>query len=373
MEKEQKEKYSTVDIIKMIVVVSALAVLIYRSFIPFMAEFRFREAYNAQAQKKMDLAIDKFSAALAAAPWETHYHVQLGKLYEDKASASLAREEKLIYIKKAEDLYLWCLKISPKNPWYHNRLGEAYKLYAAIAETPTEKEAWLKKRDDKIKYAAELDPNNALFQMSVAYLYHQQEDFEAALAKYQHVLTIDDRFAEAYFNLADIYRRRGETDQQIAMYQLIFEKKPTFPNAHLQLGRIYESQGKLDAAILEYMEEAKIDKNNVTAFEILGRALYLKKDWQNMEVVYRRLILLQPDNARNYIVLAQAQAQRGLLKEALESLNAAQLLMPGNKDIAANIRNIKNVINPPKPAPEKTLVASPVVQNTESSADVDVN
>ncbi len=353
METEQKEKYSAADILKIVVILLASAFLVYRSFIPFLAEFRFREAYNAQAQKKIDVSIDKFSQAVKLAPWETHYHVQLGKLYEDKASAAAERAEKIAYIKKAEDIYLECLRISPQNPWYHNRLGEVYKLYATVAETPDESQEWLKKRDEKINYAAGLDPNNALFQMALAYLYHQQEDFDNALKKYQHVLTIDDRFAEAYFNMADIYRRRGDVEQQIAMYKMIFEKKPTFPNAHLQLGRIYEMQGNLDAAILEYMEEAKIDKNNVTAFEILGRALYLKKDWRNLEVVYRRLILLQPNNPKNYILLAQAQAQTGQLKQALESLNSAQLLMPGNKEIAANIRRLENIINPPKPAPVK--------------------
>ena len=236
--KENNKALSTAAWIKLILVIAVALFLVYRCFLPFRAEYAFREAYNAKARKNIPLAITKYRKAVKLAPWETHYAVQLGKIFEDLARSEKDPDKKIAHIIEAHKIYENCLKISPKNPWYHNRVGEVYNLYASIAKTPEEKLEWQKKREEKIVMASQIDKNNALFQMSVAYMYHRNKEYDKAIEKYQHVLVIDDRFAEAYFNMADIFRIRSNEEKQIEMYQMIFEKKPAFKNAHMQLGRI---------------------------------------------------------------------------------------------------------------------------------------
>ncbi len=360
------------DFLKIAVVVLAAAFILYRCLLPFRAEFAYREAFNAESGGQADLAIEKYLLATKFAPWETHYHVQLGKLYEDKARAAQSPEEKLQWIKKAEALYNHCLDISPDNPWYVNRMGEIYGLYASLAKTPAEQKELLKKREQAILNAADKDKNNALFQMSVAYLYHQQGDLKKAMEKYEHVLDIDDRFGEAYFNMADIYRQQGNINKQIEMYKKLIEKAPGFKNGHLQLGRIYEQQGKLNDAIQEYIEEVKIDKNNEIAFQILGAAFYRKQDWANVAKVYHRLSVIKPDNINYYLLHAQAAAKVGNIPEAIEAMESAQVLKPDDRSIAQNIQNMKNIINPPakKPAaaaPAPTPTGTPAAPATGSA------
>lgn len=360
-EKVDLSKLSFGDWLKIAVVLLAGIYVTYRCILPFRAEYAYREAYNNEASGNRDGAITKYEKAVRFAPWETHYFVQLGKLYEDKARASQNKEERLVYIKKAENIYKHCLDISPTNPWYVNRMGEVYGLYSTIETDPAKQKAWLDRREKAILDSANLDKNNALFQMAVAYLYHQRGDLDKALEKYNHVLEIDDRFGEAYFNMADIYRQRGNTAKQMELYKAIIEKNPGFKNAHLQLGRMYEMQGNMDAAIKEYIEEVNLDKSNEPALQILGAALYRKGDWVNVAKVYHRLSVVKPDNSRYYLLHAQAAAKLGNLQEALDALESAQVLMPNDKQINQNILAIKNLLSPRKAAPAPAP-ASPSVQ-----------
>jgi tetratricopeptide (TPR) repeat protein len=355
--KEQFNALNYTDWLKIVVILALAIFAIYRCFLPWRAEYAYREAFNAQATNNIPLAIEKYEKAVRLAPWETYYHVQLGRIYEDLANASKTKEEKIGYIKKAENIYQQCLAISPTNPWYQNRMGEVYNLYASVADTPQQAQELLKKRDDQIVFASNLDPNNALFQLSVAYLYHQRRQFDTAIKKYQHVLEIDDRMGEAYFNLADIYRQQGNEKKQIEMYELAVTKNPEFKNAHLQLGRIYEQKGQLDKAIKEFIEEIKIDKNNAVAFQVLGIALFKKGDWSNMEKVYNRLTYLDPNNPNNYLYKAQAQVRMGKMAEALQSMEGAAALNPNDARLKSQLDQLRNVVYAPK---TKKLPLGPV-------------
>jgi tetratricopeptide (TPR) repeat protein len=342
--KEQFKALTYSDWVKIGFITVMALFLIYRCCLPWRAEYAYREAFNAQAGGNVPVAIEKYEKAMRLAPWETYYHVQLGRIYEDQANASKDKLEKIAYIKKAEAIYQACLKISPTNPWYQNRMGEIYNLYASVADTPAEAAALAQKRDDQIVYAASLDPNNALFQLSVAYLYHQQHKFDTAIKKYEHVLEIDDTMGEAYFNMADIYRQQGNEKKQIEMYEKIFEKKPDFKNAHLQLGRIYEQKGQLDKAIKEYIEEVKIDKSNGMALQLLGMALYRKGDWTTMEKIYHRLTVIDPNNPNHYLYKAQAEVRLNKIADAVQSLEAAAALNPGDPRIKAQIDQLRKFI-----------------------------
>lgn len=334
-------KLSYADWLKITGVVVLAGFLVYRCFLPFRAEYAYREAFNAEAQQSIPMAIEKYEKAMRLAPWETYYHVQLGKIYENLARAAVDPQERLGYTQKAEAVYKACLKISPTNPWYVNRMGEVYDLYSTLEKDPQKIAAWQKKREKAIIDAANLDPNNALFQLSVAYLYHQRRDLATAMKKYEHVLEIDDRMGEAYFNMADIYRQQGRVDKQKELYETLVSKNPTFKNAHFQLGRMYELQGKLDQAIEQYIEEVKLDKENVMAFQVLGSVFYRKGDWVNVVKVYNRLIVLEPNNINNYLMRAQALSRVGQLPQALADLESAQTLAPDNAQIKASLNSLK--------------------------------
>lgn len=335
------------QILLIIVWLTALVVA-YRCFLPFRAEWYYREGYNLEASGQLEQATNSMQEAVCLAPIETFYAVTLGKEYEDLSRKAIDKEKKLFWLNKANETYSRIIKISPRNPWYHNRLGELYRLYAEIYDDPKVKEQYLASSDAKIIYAASLDKNNGLFQMSLAYLYHRKGQFDKAMELYQKVLDIDPKMSEAYFNMADIWRQRGNINKSIEMYQSIVSTNPTFANAHLSLGRIYYSQGNLKKAEEEFVEEIKLNKRNITAYQSLGALLMQKKDWEMAARVYARILQVDPQQVGMRQYLAQCYYSMGMIDEAIAELNLVLAADPNNAQIQGNIRMLEDIKNRPK-------------------------
>ncbi|MDR1997439.1 MAG: tetratricopeptide repeat protein [Candidatus Margulisbacteria bacterium] len=336
---------STADWLKIAGVILAAAFALYRCSLPFRAEFAFREAYNYEAQRNFAAAGQKYEKVLRLAPWETYYHSQLGRIYENEARAALSTDiplaEKLAKIQKADAVYDLCLKISPTNPWYVMRKAEMYGLYAELETDAEKKQALLGQREELILRASELDPNNAIFTLTAANLYLSKGEHAKALETYQHVLTIDERMGDAYMMLAELYRQQGDRAAQEEMYRTCIAKVPDYKNVRLQLGLLYEQQGRLKDAIVLYREEVQLDKNNEYAFRLLGSAFFRDSQWVNMEIAFNRLTIINPKVADYYLYKAQAQARQNKIQEAIVSLEAALTLRPDDASIKANLQNLR--------------------------------
>ncbi|MFC1516974.1 tetratricopeptide repeat protein [Candidatus Margulisiibacteriota bacterium] len=334
-------------------------VMLVRVFNPFRAEWYYREGYNFDAAKRYKEAAQSMEKSVKLAPLETFYGVFLGKIYENLARQAPDKEEKLAWAQKAEDMYLRILAISPRNPWYHNRMAEIYRIYSGIAEDPIIKKQYLVSSDAKVHEAASLDENNALFQMSLAYMYHRHQEFDKALALYEKVLEIEPKFVEAYFNMGDIWRQKGRIDKTIEMYEKIISVNPTFKNVHLSLGRIYYSQGKLKAAELEFVEEIKANKRNVMAYQSLGALLMRQKNWGMAIRIYNRILQIEPKQTLSRQYLAQCYYSLGMVDEAIEELKLVLAAEPNNSQVKRNLQLMQQVkAGPKKKAPAKTTTKS---------------
>jgi tetratricopeptide (TPR) repeat protein len=362
---------SPADWLKIAAVAAVAVFLLCRCLLPFSAEYAFREAYNFEAQagnpnlsaqdrgKFTQKAINKYLLVKKLAPWETYYHTQLARIYENQARAEGDPAQRLQLIQKADEIYDLCLKISPTNPWYVIRKAEMYGMYAELENDPDKKAALYAKREELTLQASAYDPNNAIFTLAAANLYLGKRDYANALAKYEHVLVIDDRMGDAYMMLAELHRQQGNPAKQEEMYRACIAKAPDYRNARLQLGLLYEQQGKLKDAINLYKEEALLDKNNEYAFRLLGSACYRDGQWANMEIAFNRLTMINPNAPEYYMYRAQAQIRQGKTKEAIASLESALALRPDDANIKANLNALKYPAPPPAPA---------VLQTTEQSA-----
>ncbi|GBR75932.1 hypothetical protein NO2_0557 [Candidatus Termititenax persephonae] len=327
--------------LKIAVVIVGAVFLVYRCFLPFCAEYVFREAYNFEARQNWTGAVQKYRQAWKFAPWETYYLTGLGRIYENQARAAATAEEKLALTKQAEEVYDWCLKISPTNPWYVIRKGEIYGLYAEMESDPQKKMDLLQQREEKILVAAELDKNNAIFQMSAGNIYLGKNDYAKAQEYYDHSLIIDDRTGEAYLRLAEIAAVRRENARQREIAEAWLSKIPDDINAHLYLGQLYDAAGQNGEALQLYKNAAQLDKSSETAFRLLGSACYRAQEWRNMEIAYNRLTAIQPGNADYYVYKAQAQIRQAKMREALSALETALTLRPGDANIQNSINTVK--------------------------------
>ena len=108
-------------------------------------------------------------------------------------------------------------------------------------------------------------------------------------------------------------------------------KDPLTPEEHLNLGVTYEKQGRLDQAIREYQLAAK---KLPIAFFYLGNAYFLKNDWDQAEIYFKKAIKKDANNAAAHNNLAWLYYQKGKNLEQAEALAQKALeLDPSNRSV----------------------------------------
>jgi tetratricopeptide (TPR) repeat protein len=78
-----------------------------------------------------------------------------------------------------------------------------------------------------------------------------QADFDRIVATYNHILEIDPKNVEAYYNLGVFYFNAGDVQNAERFFVRAVEVGNSL-DAHLYLGHIYQSKGQIDKAIEEY-------------------------------------------------------------------------------------------------------------------------
>jgi tetratricopeptide (TPR) repeat protein len=207
--------------------------------LPFLAERHYREGFILNSQRRNNFAAEELEKAVQDAPWETHYQLQLGRIYEDYVDELPTTANKIEILKKAEKIYKRSIELDIMNPWYRNRLASVYISLSNFE--PQLRDEYLKLAETETRLASEYDAQNPIFQINMAYFYHRFGQLDKAISYYEKVIEMDPRILEAKFNLADIYRQKGNLNKQIELYEEIYNYIPTYNNISFILANIYLS------------------------------------------------------------------------------------------------------------------------------------
>jgi tetratricopeptide (TPR) repeat protein len=130
--------------------------------------------------------------------------------------------------------------------------------------------------------------------------------------------------------------------------KIIILKDPLTPEEHLNLGVAYERRGEYDPAIREFQLAAK---KLPIALLYLGNAYFLKNDWDQAEIYFKKAIEKDAQNAAAYNNLAWLYYTRGENLEEAEALAQKALELDPSKnstyeDTLEKVREKKRAIHP---------------------------
>lgn len=316
---------------------------LFEFYLPFLAERHYREGFNLNAAGRYNDAIAEYTEAIRWAPWETQYHLQLGRTLEEYAVQMKNPKEQYPLLYRAEQLYHYIIRLDQNNPWYRNRLATVYLYYSTLF--PDRKDYYLKLSETETQKAADLDHKNPLFQLSLAYFYHRLDRIDDAQKYYEKAIALDSDMVEALYNLADIYRRKGNTTKQFELYTQIYTISPSYQNVRLFLAADAYFQQKDMTKAQKYLEEAiKDTPYQLDVLKLLITIYQTNKEWDKVIPLYERALLRYPDQTiiwKNYIrVLAQAGKTEDAKAQAKDYLSR----MPNDAEIqqlAASIAAIR--------------------------------
>jgi small GTP-binding protein len=177
--------------------------------------------------------------------------------------------------------------IVPDDVRAHVELGAAYldrgDLDAAVTE---------------LSRAVELRPDHprALYLLGVAYA--RRGDESEAISALERAATARrvgvDRpgFAEAWLALADVHRRRGDDDSAVDAYRAALDAgvgdSAMRAEIYRGLGSVYLRQRRYDKAVRELRKAVAATPDDTETQGLLGRALYLKGDYDTARVCLER-------------------------------------------------------------------------------------
>jgi len=138
--------------------------------------------------------------------------------------------------------------------------------------------------------ACELEPAHFGAHLGAANCYYKLEDYESAFEYTQIAEEIDPNSSEPQLLLADIFEAQKDHEQAIAAYRRALEIEGNKPQIMVPLARSYLRAKRYDTAKELLATTIEADPNNSLAYQYLGYADVILRDFDTAIVNYRKAI-----------------------------------------------------------------------------------
>jgi len=327
------------------------------------ADIVYKQGQQFDSQGNWLSSVELYRRALATRQTEDHYMLFLGRALLEQAKQSptdgamtlpetltlddvlaltpetVAQLGRSDLLRAAETVLLQAQRVNPLNTDHTANLARLYRTWAdLLAGDPTIRAQWLDASIDMYDTAVTLSPNAAHLwnERGNALLAAGQDD--AALASFEHSLSLDKLFDQTYLLLADFFERTGQIDQLLTMLnqgiEVFGEVRPEVTAQLLSyLGVIEARQGNLDAAAAANRRLLELLPGNVQALRNLA---IIARDQNDLEqaMAYNRQALAVAGNPEEQIGLHQLAAElyqrQGDTEGLIAALEAIRQLAPGD-------------------------------------------
>src|SRR5271168_4106445 len=179
-----------------------------------------------------------------------------------------------------------------------------------------------------LRDAALLQPSNAIIQHDLGLACLEVGRLPDAIAALQRAVAINPRYSDAYFRLGIALEKLGDMGAAIVAYDRATQLLPSLTEAWFRAGALVYTLGHLEEAIGCFRRAAAT--GGKTSFGRLGkaRALLTEERNQEAELVLRKTLAVEPDNALAHDLLGNLLSEFGRFDEARECFERAITIAP---------------------------------------------
>tara|TARA_B100000927_G_scaffold291728_1_gene296268 strand:+ start:21285 stop:23015 length:1731 start_codon:yes stop_codon:yes gene_type:complete len=221
------------------------------------------------------------------------------KLFEDYFFSAL-KARSLENYEEAISAFQRCLEINNKHAVVFYELAKIYKIQERYFLST-----------NNIEQAILLESTNYWFLILYAELLYMQGDYIKAAEQYKTLIDIQPNNQQLYFMLAEMYVYAKKIKKAIQVYNQIQEKTGVDKLLSMQKHSLYIQLKDFDGALNELELLIKTFPEDIEAMEMLSELYLLNNEQDKAFELFKRISLLDPNNGRIQLTLADYYRQSG--------------------------------------------------------------
>ena len=289
----------------------------------------FAAAYNnlglaLAIQKETDAAIKSYRKALELDPELEYAHLNLATVLTNQGRT----DEAIRHLKKA-------LQINPDYAEAHSDLG-SHLLSQGRTEEALE----------HFNTALKTKPEIAEARNNIGIIMIHKGKISEAIFHFQEAVRLYPEFELAKDNLRRALAiQQNKMDTETERIRAALKSNPDDPQLNYELGNLYLGKGELNNAIGRFQKALAVKPIFPQAMNNLAMAHTFGRQYDQAREVFKKLIVLQPENSTTYYNIAVLYALQNNVTESLAWLNKAIAKGYDNWDLIKTDKDLENIRN----------------------------
>jgi tetratricopeptide (TPR) repeat protein len=167
-------------------------------------------------------------------------------------------------------------------------------------------------------------------------------DYAEAIDSFQHAITLNPKYGEAYAAMGDAYFSLHRYDEAYDAYKKAVKAKPDYVKAHIALGSLANMFGDTSVAVKALKTAVKLDPENDNALFALGSLYTELEQYEEASDVYKEVIKHNPKHAEARYNLGLTYIKMGSSMLPL-ARKEYQILKKLDKELAEALADALNI------------------------------
>ncbi len=268
----------------------------------------------------IDLAIENYRKAIEVDPFQP-------QIYHHFAMACIRKG----WLDEAVESLKMALLFAPENVEYINKLSRIYLQQDKLKELET-------LFDETARLGLE---QTASLATAKGLYFAKTGNAEYAYNEFVNALEIDSNNMHALNNAINIGIRLKKIEDAIKYLQHAIKLKPSVISYKVNLAELYGQKGMLNETIEVMNEIMRIEPGmQVECLDKLGTLYLNHNDFENAITCFKKIVELEPENAKGYNNLGTIYVQKGMPDDAVLMLKKALEIEPDSVVFLGNIGQV---------------------------------